>query len=146
MVMGTEEGKTEPEKDKGNASACFLWELTACQGFFDLCCRGGRTPCLALPKTQNILKHLLCNQRTPVVLLENQQRFYLDIITYALCFAHQKKCAIIYQREIGVKKSGAHHCKAIGNWGFLRREHAERVKQQTACVSVAKNLTSTSKW
>lgn len=51
MVMGTEEGKTEPEKDKGNVSACFLWELTACQGFFDLCCHGGRTQCLALPET-----------------------------------------------------------------------------------------------
>jgi len=51
MVMGTEEGKTKLEKDKGNASACFMWELTACQDSFYLCCHGGRTQCLALPET-----------------------------------------------------------------------------------------------
>lgn len=123
--MGTEEGKSKLEKDKGNASACFMWELTACQDSFYLCCHGGRTQCLALPET---LAKVYKNTCSAIKLCYSScvGRFYLDIIAYALSFAHQKKCAVIYQRKIGVEKSGAHHCKATGHGGLLRRAHTHR--------------------
>lgn len=71
-----------------------------------------------------------------------KQRFYLDIVAYALRFAHQKKCAIIHQRKIGVRESCGHHRKATGHWGLLWRPKAalRELRKKIAFDSVAKNL------
>lgn len=146
--MGTEEWKTEPEKDKGNASACFLWKLTSCQGFFDLCCHGGRTQCLVLPETHiKYIETLALQSKNSSCIIGKQAKVlpWHHNLCPALCTS-EKMCYNIPKKD---------WCEEVGctslqsDWSLRfseERTHTQRVKQQTACDSVAKNLTSTSKW